>query len=541
MCTSPIKIKNRSKDPLANPYLFVPCGKCLACQKSKSDGIEYRAIKEYDWCLSHGGRAYMITFTYDDEHLPRARAFKAANRIGNKNIGIDYGAYNNVRDLRNQRPEYSDLKCPYPEYKDFFSHNKRDLQLFNKRLRARLKYYGYDVTLSYFIASEYGSDRSYIDQHGTRRKATKRPHYHAIYYLYPSTYGNIPSEHAFLNLAFDCWRKCSAQNFKSILIDNKITSAIGYVAKYVTKTEAYKEFGNRVFDVPCTFGLFDGDNLEIVEESQIAPFILVSKNFGAKHLLRKTINQLVTEFNHNATITNANGSVYQFPYPSYYKKKFLYTSECVENEEIHSYNVLISQNLPNVSFDEVITINECFTEMSIISKITDVYFPAYLTNQLNSFDRLYTSLTAYWYDLPDKPFSEEFLKYGLYDFMLTRYSLVHIATGEILQPEDSIISYIDGNITAYLSDYIIRQFWSVLRKKDHLHIRQTIEKFIDDYNRLQFKFRNDKLLIQKQKANKRAAERKFINQNLCANETSLKTLIRSHELRMQNRKSNSKT
>ena len=534
MCTSPLKIRNRSKDPLANPYIFVPCGKCLACQKSKSDGIEYRAIKEYDWCMSHGGRAYMITFTYDDAHLPRARAFKATNKVGNKFVGIDYGQYNSLRSLKEQYPELSDIKLPYPEYKDFYCHNKRDIQLFNKKLRARLKYYGYDVTMSYFIASEYGSDRYYTDSKGKHRKATERPHYHGIYYLYPNGSSNIPSELTFLNFAFDCWRMCSSKNFKNLLIDNKITSAIGYVAKYVVKTESYQCFGKRIFDVPCTFALFNGDDLELVEESQIAPFTLISKNFGAKHLLRKTISELVNEFDHNATIINPNGKAYTFPYPSYYKKKFLYVYECVTSDEIHSYDVLISQNLPNVAFDEVISINEGFTQTSIVSHITDIYFPTYLTNQLHSFDRLYTSLCAHWYDLPEKPFSEEFLKYGLYDFMLTRFSYVDISTGEVLQPEASIIIYKDGNINAYLSDYIICKFWSVLRKKDHLNIRQNIEMFIDDYTKLQYKFRNDKLLIQKDKAKKRAADRKFKTINRCANETSLKTLIRSHEIRIQN-------
>ena len=541
MCTSPIKIKNRSKDPYANPYLFVPCGKCLACQKSKSDGIEYRAIKEYDWCLSHGGRAYMITFTYDDEHLPRARAFKATNRVGNKFVGIDYGEYNSLRTLKEQYPELSDIKLPYPEYKDFYCHNKRDIQLFNKKLRARLKYYGYDVTISYFIASEFGSDRYYTDSKGKRRKATERPHYHGIYFLYPNGSSNIPSEHTFLNFAYDCWRMCSSKNFKNLLIDNKITSAIGYVAKYVVKSESYECFGKRLFDVPCTFALFSGDDLQLVEESQIAPFTLISKNFGSKHLLNKSVASLAIELSKNVSIVNPNGKPYQFPCPTYYKQKFLYNTTPVTRDIIETYPVPVVQELPDNVYTEVIYLTEHSTEKSSQTDKCIEYIPQWISTQKHSFDKMYSSLCVSWYDAKDKPFSEEFLKYGLYDFLLTRYAYVDIFSGEMIEPENTIFSYPDGNRKCFLSDYVIKKFFSVASAKEHDKIRYSIESFIDSYNRTQSKFRNDKLLILKDKAKKRAAERKFLNQNVCANETTLKTLIRSHEIRMRNCLFNSKT
>jgi hypothetical protein len=147
---------------------------------------------------------------------------------------------------------------------------------------------------------------------------------------------------------------------------------------------------------------------------------------------------------------------------------------------------------------------------------------------------LFASLSVAWYDAKNKPFSEDFLKYGLYDFLLTRYAYVDIFSGEMIHPENTISSYPDGNRKCFLSDYVIKKFFSVASAKEHDIIRSSIESFIDSYNRTQFKFRIDKLLILKEKAKKRAAERKFINQNVCANETSLKTLIRSHEIRLKN-------
>jgi hypothetical protein len=192
------------------------------------------------------------------------------------------------------------------------------------------------------------------------------------------------------------------------------------------------------------------------------------------------------------------------------------------------------QELPDKIFTEVIYLTENSVETTSKTEKCNEFLPIWISTQKHSFDKMYSSLCVSWFDAKHKPFSEEFLRYGLYDFLLTRYAYVDIFTGEMIEPANTILSYPDGNRKCYLSDYIIKQYFSVASAKEHDFIRNSIESFIDSYNRTQFKFRNDKLLILKDKAKKRAAERKFINQNVCANETSLKTIIRSHEIRMQN-------
>ena len=91
--------------------LLLPCGKCPNCMENKALEWTSRLVKESEeWKYT-----YFVTLTYDDK---------------------------NVKDL-----------------------NKRDIQLFLKRLR---KDTGYE--LKYYVSGEYG-------------EVTNRPHYHAIFFL----------------------------------------------------------------------------------------------------------------------------------------------------------------------------------------------------------------------------------------------------------------------------------------------------------------------------------------------------------------------
>lgn len=106
-------------------YIIVPCGKCSLCKQKKSREWEFRAICETQ---SSSNIPYFVTLTYDNAHLP--------------SDGV----------------------------------NKRDIQLFLKRLRINLFRSGYDdQNLRYFCCAEYGSN-------------THRPHYHLILWNFPHMY-----------------------------------------------------------------------------------------------------------------------------------------------------------------------------------------------------------------------------------------------------------------------------------------------------------------------------------------------------------------
>lgn len=112
-CLSPLVLQSTKPGQRTN---VVPCGKCAACVSRKRNEWTIRLQKEFRYAID----GYFITLTYSDENL-------------------DFGL------------------AGYPTV------NKRDIQLFLKRLRKRLP----KSKIRYFISSEYGPN-------------TCRPHYHGI-------------------------------------------------------------------------------------------------------------------------------------------------------------------------------------------------------------------------------------------------------------------------------------------------------------------------------------------------------------------------
>uniref|UniRef100_A0AAU8B6Y6 Replication initiator protein n=1 Tax=Dulem virus 106 TaxID=3145583 RepID=A0AAU8B6Y6_9VIRU len=103
----------------------IPCGQCVGCRLAYSREWANRCMME----LEYHDSAYFVTLTYNDDHLPRSY--------------------------------YPDQETG--EALPSFTLNKRDCQLFMKRLRKAKP----DDHIRFFLAGEYG------DQ-------TFRPHYHAI-------------------------------------------------------------------------------------------------------------------------------------------------------------------------------------------------------------------------------------------------------------------------------------------------------------------------------------------------------------------------
>lgn len=105
-CVHPITLKSGD---------VVPCGKCYACLANQRQEWVFRLQQEYLSC----NFSIFVTFTYDEEHIP-----------------ADY--------------------CV----------NKRDIQLFHKRLRKHFP----PRDLRFYVVSEYGDH-------------TFRPHYHGLYFF----------------------------------------------------------------------------------------------------------------------------------------------------------------------------------------------------------------------------------------------------------------------------------------------------------------------------------------------------------------------
>lgn len=160
----------------------IPCGKCRGCRSQKARAWADRMVLELD----HSKKAVFLTLTYNNEHVP---------------CRFDQCTGQAVLTL-----------------------NKRDLQLFFKRLRKRFP----DNDLRYYACGEYGSN-------------THRPHYHVI--LYGIGLEDIP------DLQLKGMNELGDPYYKSDLFAEKIWKngfclfanvswkTCAYVARYVKKKD----------------------------------------------------------------------------------------------------------------------------------------------------------------------------------------------------------------------------------------------------------------------------------------------------------------
>lgn len=113
MCLTPFQVKQKKMGSWEE--IPVPCGKCPECRARLVSSWSFRLMQEY----KHSDSGHFITLTYDTQHVPITP-------------------------------------------NGFMTLNKRDIQLFMKKLRKH-----YDRKIVYYLCGEYGGK-------------TKRPHYHAI-------------------------------------------------------------------------------------------------------------------------------------------------------------------------------------------------------------------------------------------------------------------------------------------------------------------------------------------------------------------------
>ncbi len=229
MCYRPIKIVNRSRflSSLHNEkyFYYIPCGKCVDCQKQKSNEWYFRAFSEFHDCVGSDSKNFVLfdTLTYSPEHLPRFMGYPC------------------------------------------FSYN--DVKRFFARLRINLDRAGYDVdnNLRYFLTSEFGTH--------PRDGVTYRPHYHLLFYC--SVPNLRPVDLSYFisdawNLGFTDGAKYKGSYYvnKKRVFHSRLSDSIfvcKYVSKYVMKSSAYS-------------ALFESRKIECINKvlsskfSQFVPF-----------------------------------------------------------------------------------------------------------------------------------------------------------------------------------------------------------------------------------------------------------------------------
>lgn len=153
---TPFQVTQKHKAEKIN----VPCGKCYDCRARRASGWSFRLMKESERSSS----AYFVTLTYSTE---------------------------NIKLTKNK----------------FMNLNKRDLQLYFKRLRKLNK----GIKLKYYAVGEYG-------------EKSNRPHYHII--LFNAKYSTIDKAWMLDNKYIGTVH---------VPIENINEAMVGYTLKYISK------------------------------------------------------------------------------------------------------------------------------------------------------------------------------------------------------------------------------------------------------------------------------------------------------------------
>lgn len=211
-CISPFGVKDKIKNQTVN----VPCGKCPPCKSRRASNWSFRLMQEE----KIADKALFVTITYDTKNVPITP-------------------------------------------KGFMSLDKRDFQLFMKRLRKAAKMEG----IKYYAVGEYGGK-------------TMRPHYHIILF-------NCDEKHVEA-----AWQKGTTHY-------GTVTGAsIGYTLKYISK---------------------DGKIPLHQNDDRVPEFSLMSKGLGKNYLTPKMIKWHLSNLTGNSYVALEDGK--KASLPRYYKQK----------------------------------------------------------------------------------------------------------------------------------------------------------------------------------------------------------------------------
>lgn len=184
----------------------VRCGKCEACQNSRSAQWVERLNQE----MQFHKYTYFVTFQYDEQHVPQFVRVRPEHCIKDNEVlflDVETGQLIDFFDKSVSRHEKRDFNF-VNETKVLLVPSVRDFQLFMKRLRKKISKYG---NIRYFCTFELGNQ-------------TFRPHSHTLFFFdSPLLAKDFPQ------MLVDTWKYGRVFDPHPI----KTGSAAEYVASYV--------------------------------------------------------------------------------------------------------------------------------------------------------------------------------------------------------------------------------------------------------------------------------------------------------------------
>lgn len=257
-----------SSGTIISDYMDVPCGRCLACRLDRARDWTCRVLLE----AQEHSQSCFITLTYDDIHIPR-------RMYGSHATGEVVG--------------------------DSYSLDRRDVQLFLKRLRKHLE----PLKIRYFGCGEYG-------------ESTFRPHYHMVLFgwtppdlkKYSIRDGNV---YWISEVLSSIWGK------GHVVIGEVSAKSAGYVARYTTKK------------------LYGDDSEFYLSHNLQPPFLMASLRpaIGSNYLK----NNLEHIFEDGRIVVSTNDGGRRFPPPRYFYK--ILQAERPDLYELHLQRCADAMNL----------------------------------------------------------------------------------------------------------------------------------------------------------------------------------------------------
>lgn len=348
MCTSPITIKNKSYARNGGPkYITVPCGHCKECSNVKQIDYFLRTWSIYrkyiQLPISQGvspqWSVWFCTLTFNEENIPTSRISyhtdienlsqdledlnsNVLNTYDNKLYVVskdetrcfDHSIVSKF--LKSYRQYYRRLysKYHYEEREVVIPEKHRKdgkvIKSYTKKVRKKVLDHTETERLPHgIVTSEFGSN-------------THRPHYHAILFV-PRVFDSWKSFQAELNRFWHYGFTCNSQlsTIDGITTERKISTAINYVLKYITKSES---------EMP--FYLNHGDDVVLhdIPSNKYTPRVFVTDGYGA------ALEELLSDssYRNNKITLNIEGTFKTFYIPSYYRRRYFKDTVIDEQREV---------------------------------------------------------------------------------------------------------------------------------------------------------------------------------------------------------------
>lgn len=266
-------------------YIEIPCGKCIGCRLQQSREWATRIMLE----SQDHDENWFVTLTYDDDHVPEMDFVKS--------VDSETGEVLEIGTLQTLR--------------------KRDLQLFNKRLRKHFS----DDKIRFFACGEYGEN-------------TARPHMHVIYFglhikdLQFFKMSRLGDKYYISDTLTRLWGN------GHVLLAQLTWESAAYVARYVTKK-------------------FTGDLAKYWYDDigLTAPFTVMSRRPGiASNYFDNNASDLL-KFDGGVISTKKGAKIY--PNPRYFKRKLdlLFPDEYATIKTVKRQNAQLKTDLLKQNLD----------------------------------------------------------------------------------------------------------------------------------------------------------------------------------------------